>query len=256
MRSRSETLPAPGAIPLPRGPQARVRDSIWEDQGPAASEPLRAAARSVSADGSQRLGGDAWSIATRDGEMLLLVADARGKGDEAAPLTRAVLTVFRTVSKHFAQWDTQHMIAVLRDTVSRAAPGDEDVVTALVVHASAEGRLTVTSCGHPAPLVLSPHGLREVVLQPALPLGLGSDVVVPAHDQLAPDERLLLFTDGLTEIPDVQGQLFGVEQHADALLWDDLEVSLDALLGRVMRHTHGPLQDDLTMLLLARPEGR
>lgn len=258
MSAHGETM-ARLAVPQARSvqvPQAQVRDLIWEDSSRQPTEPLRAAARSVSVGHSQRMGGDAWSIATRDGDMLLLVADARGNGEAAAPLARAVLTVFRTVTKHSAQWDLDRLIAVLRDTISRAAAGDEDFMTALVVRASAQGELTVASCGHPAPLVLSPRGVREVSVQPALPLGLGSDGVVPTHDQLAPDERLLLFTDGLTEAADPQGQSFAVEQHADALLWDDLEVSLDALLGRVMRHTHGLIHDDLTMLLVAGPPHR
>ena len=104
--------------------------------------------------------------------------------------------------------------------------------------------------------MIGPRGRRELHLDPALPLGVGDDPLVPTRAHLASDERLLLFTDGLTEAPDRNGNFFNPEEHDDALLCDDVEVSLDRLLRRVMAHTCHVLHDDLTMLLLAGPGGR
>lgn len=257
MRRDAPEAPPGGSVAVTAAPpsQAHVRDLVWEDPGARLTEPLSAAARSLSAAQPRRMGGDAWSIASRHADMLLLIADARGNGEEAAPLARAVLTVFRTVAKNSAQWDVTHIVGVLRDTVHRAA-GEEDFVTALVVHARAQGQFEVASCGHPAPLVIDADGQRELHIDPALPLGIGNDPLVPTHARLASHQRLLLFTDGLTEAPDAAGNFFNIGEHGDALLIGDLEVSLDALLGRVMRHTRDVLHDDLTMLLVAGPGHR
>lgn len=257
MRRNAPEVPPGGSAAVAAAPPSRahVRDLIWEDPGARLTEPLSVAARSLSAAHPRRMGGDAWSIASRHGDMLLLVADARGNGEQAAPLARAVLTVFRSVTKNWSRWDVADIASVLRDTVHRAAD-EEDFVTALVVHARAEGQLELASCGHPAPLLMGPRGVRELHVAPLLPLGIGNDPLVTTHARLASDERLLLYTDGLTEAPDGSGNFFNVEEHVDALLCDDLEVSLDALLGRLMGHTSGVLHDDLTALLVAGPMPR
>lgn len=89
------------------------------------TEPLLTAVRSLSADGPRRLGGDAYSITTRGDEMLLLVADARGKGDGAAALAQAALRVFRTVTENRGRWNPAGLAGVLDETV-RCADQDED----------------------------------------------------------------------------------------------------------------------------------
>ena len=152
MRRDAPEAPAGSSVTVTAAPgsQAHVRDLVWEDPKARAIEPLSAAARSLSAAHPHRMGGDAWSIASRHGDMLLLIADARGNGAEAAPLARGVLTVFRTVAKNSAHWDVTYIVGALRDTVRRAA-AEEDFVTALVVHARARGQLEIASCGHPAP---------------------------------------------------------------------------------------------------------
>lgn len=216
----------------------------------AASAPLATAVRCLSAAGARRLGGDAYAIVTRGEEMLLLVADARGKGDAAAPLARLALTVFRTVAANVRRWDATHILNVLDETV-HSAGDDEDFMTAVLVHAQRGGQLEVLSCGHPAPVIVSRSDVRTIAIEPCRPLGLGS-APVAVFDRLAPGDRLLLFTDGVCEALDLAGNFFNVEEHAVVLRCDDVEVAVDALLGRLVLHTGGGSQDDVTVLVAAR----
>jgi serine phosphatase RsbU (regulator of sigma subunit) len=80
---------------------------------------------------------------------------------------------------------------------------------------------------------------------------MAGDMIGVQEESLRPGERMLLYTDGLTDGVDHVGR-FRVEDHADALACDDLDVALDALLGRVMHRTGGEVHDDLTALLLSR----
>lgn len=214
--------------------------------------PLWTAVRSLSADGPRRLGGDAYSIATRGDEMLLLVADARGKGDCSAALAHTALRVFRTVTANMGRWKPEGIARVLDETV-RCAGQDEDFMTAVLVHVRRGGHLQVVSCGHPAPLVISGERVRTIAVEPCQPLGLGG-VPTPAEERLAPGDRLLLYTDGVCEAADATGEFFDIEQHAAVLRCSDVEVAVDALLGRLMRHTAGASQDDVTLLLAARAD--
>lgn len=219
---------------------------------PTMTEPLLTAVRSLSADGPRRLGGDAYSITTRGDEMLLLVADARGKGDGAAALAQAALRVFRTVTENRARWNPAGLAGVLDETV-RCADQDEDFMTAVLVHARRGGDVHVVSCGHPPPLVISRKSVRPIELDPCQPLGLGG-TPAPVQDRLGSGDRLLLYTDGGCEAADAAGQFFDIEKHAAVLRCSDVQVAVDALLGRLMQHTAGASQDDVTLLLAARED--
>jgi serine phosphatase RsbU (regulator of sigma subunit) len=62
------------------------------------------------------------------------------------------------------------------------------------------GAATILNAGHPPPLLLREGGVSELLVPPELPLGLVGSVRYPVHPiQLHPNDRLLLFTDGITE---------------------------------------------------------
>lgn len=226
-----------------------IRDPIWEDAGNSGTRWLRTASRYLPLGDTGRLGGDAWSIATRGDEALVLIADARGSGEAASPIARAVLTVFRTLAKNTAPWSTTAVITALDETVRRA--GDqEDFVTAVVAHLHRPGLGEIACAGHPPPLLIRRGQARPLELDPAPPLGLRPRPH-PAAVNLAPNDRLLLYTDGVSEASDETGSFFSPERHLVDLGGADLEVALDALLGRLLTHTSGVLRDDATMMLLA-----
>lgn len=81
-------------------------------------------------------------------------------------------------------------------------------------------------------------------------LDLQAEVCV---DQLEPGDRLLLFTDGITEARNADGDLFGLERFTDFLIRhhaDGLPVAetLRRLIHAVLAHHDGRLDDDATVL--------
>ena len=65
----------------------------------------------------------------------------------------------------------------------------------------------------------------------------------------APGARLLFYTDGLVEARGTAGTFFPLEEHAAVLRDPSLDLSLDRLMERLMRHTGHRLNDDTALVL-------
>ena len=83
---------------------------------------------------------------------------------------------------------------------------DEEFVTALLADVSDPALLTLVSCGHPPAILVRRDGVASFLDAPTgLPLGLGQtydSTTVP----WGPGDRLLMYTDGLSEARDASGE--------------------------------------------------
>ena len=71
---------------------------------------------------------------------------------------------------------------------------------------------------------------------------------------LRPGDRLLFYTDGITEARDKRGTFYSLERSATLLGQPDLGCALDGLIDDVLRHVGHALQDDATLLLIGPTE--
>ncbi|GHH83575.1 hypothetical protein GCM10018793_46000 [Streptomyces sulfonofaciens] len=119
------------------------------------------------------------------------------------------------------------------------------------------GELTWTNHGHHPPVILR-RGRTALPLRcpPAPPMG--TDLGLPAelcHSRLEPGDRLLLYTDGITEARNRQGEEFGLDRFTGFLTrHHSTGLSVPETLRRLIRHHlqhhQGHLNDDATVLLL------
>ena len=203
--------------------------------------------RYVSAAKDAVVGGDLYDYFHSGARTRFLVGDVRGKGIVAVEQAARVIRAFRQSAAVRTE-----LPAVAEEMGAYLAPffDEEEFVTGLLADASDPAEVVLVSCGHPPALLIS--GGRGILLEaPAgLPLGLGGpyeELRVPwrAHD------RLLMYTDGLSEARDAQGEFLSVEELGPVLTAGSLDEAVDALLRVVREHVpKGNLGDDLAVILL------
>ena len=88
-----------------------------------------------------------------------------------------------------------------------------------------------------------------------MPLGLGGPVIEIATEPVQPGDRVLFYTDGITESRSPDGSFFGRERLADFLVRAALEgipvaETARRLSANVLDHVQAGLNDDATLLLI------
>jgi serine phosphatase RsbU (regulator of sigma subunit) len=214
---------------------------------PAHVGPVAVAARYVSAVEDTLVGGDLYDFYHSQRNTCFIVGDVRGKGVGAVEQAARVIRAFRQAAAGSSDLPT-----IAREISTYLVPylDDEEFVTAALVRVEGPDRLTTVSCGHPPPL-LSRAGVGTLVTaQPGLPLGFG-DTYRPRTLEWARGDRLLLYTDGLSEARDATGEFIQLESLAPGLSAGSVNGALDGLLESVQQHSaRSRLTDDLAVLLL------
>ncbi|HVE73754.1 MAG TPA: PP2C family protein-serine/threonine phosphatase [Mycobacteriales bacterium] len=215
--------------------------------------PVRCAVLYVSAASESTVGGDAYAALVTPFGARLLVADVRGKGLDAVRMTTHVLGAFR--ERAHEREDLAMLLDDLDAAVRRAAQG-EDFVTAVLAQVDDDGRLTLINAGHPPPLLLrerTASWLQPPVDRP--PLGLAG-ATLPLRLQLEADDRLLLYTDGLTEARHPKDRrFFPLDDLAASTLGNGmLEAGLDSLSTALHDWVGHRLGDDVALLAVELAE--
>jgi hypothetical protein len=215
---------------------------------PHETDSLHTASRYLSAARDAVVGGDFYDCSVTEGYTRFVVGDVRGKGLGAVEQAARVIRSFRQAAAARAT-----LTEAARDMNDYLVPffGDEEFATALLVDLTDPGTLVLTSCGHPPAVLVHPDGTAEFLeAPPGLPLGVG-ETRESAHFSWSPGDRVLLYTDGLSEARDSAGDFFPVLQAANVLVDGPVDAALDRLLTDLRAHVpSGELHDDLAVLLL------
>ena len=207
-------------------------------------------ARYESAVEGALVGGDLYDCYISEDATRLLIGDVRGKGIGGVEQASRVIRAFRQAA---ARQRTLTAVAADMDAYLTPFFDDEEFVTALLVEAIGPDRLELVNAGHPPALLLrDDDGLEPVEVPPALPLGTGLPSTFTAVELTwKPGDRLLLYTDGLSEARDSHGVFLDLADIRGPLAEASGADALDAILDVVRAHVRrGRLGDDLALVLL------
>jgi phosphoserine phosphatase RsbU/P len=121
------------------------------------------------------------------------------------------------------------------------------------------GRLQWVNAGHPLPLLVRrAKVVGDPGRQPAPPLGLGLGEAEIATAALEPADRVLFYTDGVTEGRNLAGEPFGETRLADLVVRETLAGQSAAETMRrlghaILAHQGAKPRDDATMVFLEWP---
>ena len=204
------------------------------------------------------IGGDAFDHSLTQSTLHAAILDAMGH-DLASGLTTSVaLAGCRNARRAGA--GLPDLVETIDQALAQWLP-DQYCTGILTQLDLASGVLRWCNCGHPPPLLIrAGHVLEGALERPAQPpMGLParfSDEARTVHEiALEPGDRVLLYTDGVTESRTAGGGEFGMDRFADSIIRATAAGELAAealrrLIHSILDGEGSDLRDDATLLLI------
>jgi sigma-B regulation protein RsbU (phosphoserine phosphatase) len=200
--------------------------------------------------------GDYYDFAIRpDGKVYFVIGDVSGKGVTAGLMMAGLQVAFRIFSK--SDPDPATLVTQLNVALKENLPQSKFVTLFLGRLDTTNGKIEYVNAGHTPPLLLSKSGAVELNESDLL-LGVIARAEFTNRElQLAPGDSLVLFTDGVTEARDADGNDLGSNIIGDALVklhGSDADTLSRAVNETVLNHVGDAenLDDDVTLLIVSR----
>lgn len=205
-------------------------------------------------------GGDAFDYSLAGDHLHVSIFDALGHDLGAGLLASVGLASCRSTRR--SGGSLASIVADADQAIARQF-GDHQFVTALFCDLDlGTGLLSWIPRGHPAPLLI--RGSRtamELTRPPQLPLGLaaidapGEAAAQVYTEQLEPGDRVLLYTDGVTEGHTVEGAPFSLQRLSDFIISHSragmpAPEMMRRLNHAILEYQDGRLQDDATVIMV------
>lgn len=206
-------------------------------------------------------GGDAFDYSLLGDHLHVSIFDALGHDLTAGLLASVGMASCRSTRR---SGGSLTRIVARADLAIARQFGDQRFVTALLADLDlGTGLLSWITRGHPAPLLIRGNRtVRELTRPPQLPLGLAAgydhddcNLAAVHTERLEPGDRVLLYTDGVTEGHPAHGTPFGLQRLSDFIIRHSSQgmpapETMRRLNHAILDYQQGRLRDDATVVMV------
>ncbi len=192
-------------------------------------------------------------IAFPSGKLGLIMGDVTDKGVPAALVMATTRSVLRSTAERLLS-----PAVVLEQTNNLLCPNIPPNMFITCLYAvldPATGKLEFANAGHNLPYLFNSQGVRELRAT-GMPLGLMPDMIYEEKEaELAAGDSLIIYSDGLIEAHNPQGEMFGFPRLRELLVGRQGDEGVIQLLVDQLAEFTGPgweQEDDVTFLTLGR----
>ncbi len=204
---------------------------------------------------SREVSGDFYDVVPAgEDAYLIAIADVSGKGVPAALLSSMLQASLRTQAGVVGS--TAAIMGNLNRLVCESTSRQQFATFFLALVDERTLTLTYTNAGHNPPLLLRPGAPPRMLATGGTVVGM-LDFVVFEQEQLvlAPGDRVIAYTDGLSEARRPDGEMFGDDRVADVAATLDGDLSAEAACEHLLAELRGWLAgreagDDVTVLAI------
>jgi len=199
------------------------------------------------------VGGDYFdALRFSEAKMALCIADVSGKGMPAALL----MSNLQAAVKAFASdaIAPKDLCSKVNRVICSNIAANRFITFFYCLHDAKRRRLVYANAGHDAPILERSDGTRVRLREGGAVLGVFRDWNYEQHEVgFGPGDRLLLFTDGVTEVRNTAGEEFGEQRLLD-LIANHRGLGARELQGRIMQavaeFSGGEFHDDATLIVM------
>jgi sigma-B regulation protein RsbU (phosphoserine phosphatase) len=211
---------------------------------------------------AQQVSGDYFDfIQVDENRWGVAVADVSGKGIPAS----LIMAMCRSVLRSKAPGNLSPA-EVLREVNRQLYPDirEDMFITMIYLIMDASGKLTMARAGHESALWCKDHFKHiEIIEAPGIALGIDAgdvfdEVIRDVTVELAPLDTVVVYTDGINEALDDEGNEFGQEQLKEVLQAagpQSVDFLVKTIVDRVQNFSSGhPQNDDITLAAVQRSD--
>ncbi len=212
----------------------------------------------VAYDPIYEVGGDYYDVLKpQNGKTPILVADVEGKGLSAALLAASSQATLNALSQLFF-FDAAKFMTRANQLFCQFTRNSRFITLFWMVVDDHHRQVTAVNAGHVAPLLVTKSGLRRLE-KGGLFTGFSESAEYEMEDLvLEPGDLIVVFTDGVSEAPNAEGEEFGEERLIDLVstLWGQgADAAVAAIHSQILAFSDGQsMSDDFTLMVLSCKE--
>ena len=196
----------------------------------------------------REVGGDLYDFHCEEDALWFIIGDVSGKGVPAAMFMSATVNLFRAAGKRF--YSPKQIMEEMNAVLSENNPSFTFVTAIVGCLRISSGELLYCNAGHCSPIIVNSRqqSVTSLQMEPNIPLGYdGNYQFIEQGCMLGEGDKLVLYTDGVTEARNSERQMLGMAR------WTEIVASREDLQQAVKQYTgQAEPTDDITLMTIRK----